>query len=97
MTPHLSSITSIASSLADALRQLAPRLHRLGSRPLYQLMCRVVGGSSSPLGIALKLMPRSTPKHSTLSVVAICRRPFTSSRNNQEPVDAAHKATPPDD
>lgn len=46
---HPSSIT-VASSLADALRQLAPRLHRLGSRTLYQFLADVVGGSSNPLG-----------------------------------------------
>jgi hypothetical protein len=45
---HANWVT-IASSLADAVRQLAPRLHRLGPRPLYQFLAEVVGGSSNPL------------------------------------------------
>jgi hypothetical protein len=46
---HANSIT-IASSLALRIRQLAPRLHRLGPRPLYEFLAEIVGGSSNPLG-----------------------------------------------
>jgi hypothetical protein len=37
--------TTIASSIAIRIRQLAPRLHRLGPRPLYEFCCEIAGGA----------------------------------------------------
>lgn len=39
-----SSVT-IASSIALRLRCLAPRLHGLGARPLYEAMAEIFGGA----------------------------------------------------
>jgi hypothetical protein len=43
---HPSSIT-IASSLALRLRCLAGRIHKLGERPLFELMCELSGSSAT--------------------------------------------------
>jgi hypothetical protein len=40
---------TIASSIALRLKHLAGRVHQLGPRPLFELMCELVGGSSDPL------------------------------------------------
>jgi hypothetical protein len=36
---------TIASSIALRLRCLAPRIHVLGVRPLYELLCEIAGGA----------------------------------------------------
>jgi hypothetical protein len=36
---------TIASSIALRLRCLAPRIHALGVRPLYEFLCEVAGGA----------------------------------------------------
>jgi hypothetical protein len=36
---------TIASSIALRLRCLAPRIHALGVRPLYELLCEIAGGA----------------------------------------------------
>ena len=40
---------TLASSIALRLRCLAHRVHALGERPLYELMCELVGGAD-PIG-----------------------------------------------
>jgi hypothetical protein len=44
MIPVPTSAT-LASSIALRIRQLAPRLHRLGPRPLYEFCCELAGGA----------------------------------------------------
>ena len=41
----IATSATIASSLALRIRQLAPRLHRLGPRPFFEFCCEIVGGA----------------------------------------------------
>jgi hypothetical protein len=43
---HVNSVT-IASSIALRLRCLAPRIHSLGVRPLFELLCEMSGSSAA--------------------------------------------------
>jgi hypothetical protein len=36
---------TLQSSIATRLRHLAGRVHRLGPRPLFELMCELAGGA----------------------------------------------------
>ena len=36
---------TIASSIAVRLRHVATRIHALGPRPLYELLCEIAGGA----------------------------------------------------
>jgi hypothetical protein len=45
---HPSAVT-IHSSARLRIQQLAPRLHRLGPRHLYQFLAEIVGGATDPM------------------------------------------------
>jgi hypothetical protein len=40
---------TIQSSTSTRLKHLARHIHQLGERPLYELMCQIVGGDDDPI------------------------------------------------